>query len=138
MSAAVRRIRASELTDGPVTPGMQRRQAVATERMWAGLVHTEPGVFSAWHHHGEHESVIYVVTGGLRMESGIDGEDVFDALPGDFVFVPPFSVHREGNTTEKVASIVVSRQGRGEAVFNVDGPATVVSAGVPHEDLPAR
>jgi uncharacterized RmlC-like cupin family protein len=131
---AVRRIRASELTDGPVTRGMQRRQAVATERMWTGLVHTDPGVVSAWHHHGEYESVIYVVTGGLRMESGVDGADVFDARPGDFVFVPPFSVHREGNTTEKVASIVVTRQGCGEAVFNVDGPTASVSASAPHKD----
>jgi uncharacterized RmlC-like cupin family protein len=124
MSEGLRRIGASELSDGPPTPGMQRRQAVATGRLWSGVVHTQPGVFSAWHHHGDHESVIYVVTGGLRMESGIDGKDVFDALPGEFVFVPPHSVHREGNVTEKVATIVVTRQGVGESVFNVEGPTS--------------
>jgi uncharacterized RmlC-like cupin family protein len=122
MSEGLRRIRASELSDGPATPGMQRLQAVATGRLWSGVVHTEPGVFSAWHHHGDHESVIYVVSGGLRMESGIDGKDVFDALPGEFVYVPPRSVHREGNMTEEVATIVVTRQGVGGSVFNADSP----------------
>jgi uncharacterized RmlC-like cupin family protein len=106
---------------------MQRREAIVTDRTWSGLVHTEPGEFSGWHHHGEHESVIYVVTGGLRIEFGTNGDDVFDALPGEFVYVPPHSVHREGNMTDKVATIVVTRTGQGESVFNVDGPSGVSS-----------
>jgi uncharacterized RmlC-like cupin family protein len=118
----VRRIRANELSDGPVTPGMQRLEAFATDRLWSGLVHTEAGAFSAWHHHGDHESVIYVVSGGLRLESGAGGEDVVDAVPGEFIYIPPYTVHREGNTTPAVASIVVTRSGTGEAVVNVDGP----------------
>ena len=122
MPEPVRRIRANELRDGPVTQGMQRREAVATDRVWAGVVHTEPGAFSAWHHHGEHESVIYVAKGALRMESGPGGADVFDALPGEFVYVPPFNVHREGNTTTAVATLVVTRTGQGPSVVNVDGP----------------
>jgi uncharacterized RmlC-like cupin family protein len=122
MNGAVRRVRPSELSDGPATAGMQRREAVATGRMWSGLVHTDPGMVSAWHHHGEHESVIYVAKGALRMESGTGGRDVFNALPGEFVFVPPYAVHREGNTTNEVAILVVSRAGQGESVFNVDGP----------------
>jgi len=39
---------------------MLRTQADATDRMWAGIVHTEPGACSGWHHHGENESVINV------------------------------------------------------------------------------
>jgi uncharacterized RmlC-like cupin family protein len=122
MSERVRRVRPSELTDGPVTPGIQRRQAFETDGLWSGLVHTEAGAISAWHHHGPYESVIYVVAGGLRMESGAGGADVFDAQPGEFIYIPPYAVHREGNTTQTVASIVVTRSGTGEAVFNVDGP----------------
>ncbi len=129
MSDPVRRIRPSELSDGPVTPGMQRREAFATDRLWAGVVHTDAGAFSAWHHHGDNASVIYVVSGGLRMESGAGGLDVFDATPGEFIYVPPYTVHREGNTTERVASIVVTRTGAGESVFNVDGPDALVSSG---------
>ena len=118
----VRKISAGELSPGPSTPGMRRHQAVATGQVWAGVVHTDPGAFSGWHHHGEHESVIYVATGALRMESGKQGKDVFDAAPGDFVYVPPHSVHREGNTTDGVATLVVTRTGRGPSVVNVEGP----------------
>lgn len=123
MPEAVRRIRASELSAGPSTAGMVRTQAVATDRVWAGVVRTEPGAVSGWHHHGEHESVIYVAGGALRMESGEHGQDVFDAQPGDFVFVPPYCVHREGNTTDVVATLVVTRSGQGPSVVNVAGPA---------------
>ena len=118
----IHRIRAGELSDGPSTPGMLRSQAVATDRVWAGMVHTEPGAFSGWHHHGEHESVIYVATGALRMESGAHGQDVFDAQPGDFVYVPPHAVHRESNTTDIVATLIVTRSGQGPSVINVEGP----------------
>lgn len=122
MPEPIRRIRAGELSDGPSTPGMLRTQAVATGRVWAGMVRTDPGAVSGWHHHGEHESVIYVATGALRMESGAQGQDVFDAEPGDFVYVPPHAVHRESNTTDIVATLVVTRSGQGPSVINVEGP----------------
>jgi uncharacterized RmlC-like cupin family protein len=122
MPEGVRRIPADELSAGPSTPGIVRTQAVATDRVWAGVVRTEPGAVSGWHHHCEHESVIYVASGALRMESGEHGEDVFDAQPGDFVFVPPHCVHREGNATDVVAMLVVTRSGQGSSVVNVDGP----------------
>ena len=43
MSTGVRRIRPDERTAGPVTAGMIREEAVATEAMWAGLVRTARG-----------------------------------------------------------------------------------------------
>jgi uncharacterized RmlC-like cupin family protein len=101
---------------------MRREQAVSTERSWAGYVTTEAGMVSGWHHHGDYESHIYVLSGALRMESGPGGEVVVDAHPGDFVFVPPHTVHREGNPTSADATVIVVRAGRGEVVFNVDGP----------------
>ena len=39
-----------------------------------------------------------------------------------FVFVPPHTVHREGNPTSDQAALIVVRAGSGEPVFNVDGP----------------
>ena len=59
----------------------------------------------------------------MRVESGPGGKDVVDAHAGDFVFVPPHVVHREGNPTSDEGSVIVVRAGHGEAVFNVDGPA---------------
>jgi uncharacterized RmlC-like cupin family protein len=108
---------------GPSTPGMARQEAVATDRMWSGVARTEPGMVSGWHHHGEYETTIYVLTGSLRMEFGPDGSSMLEAGPGDFVYVPKGAVHRESNPSAEPADIVVVRAGRGESTINVDGPA---------------
>ncbi len=118
----VRLVRPEDRTVGPMTSGMHREEAVTAEGSWAGYVTTEAGMVSGWHHHGDYESHIYVMSGALRMESGPDGRDVVEARPGDFVFVPPHTVHREGNPTSTDSTIIVVRAGSGEAVFNVDGP----------------
>ena len=117
----VRLIRPEDRTAGQRTPGMRREQAVTTDRSWAGYVTTEAGMVSGWHHHGDYESDIYVMSGALRWSPGL-GTDVIDAKPGDFVFVPPHTVHREGNPTSAEAAVIVIRAGSGEAVVNVDGP----------------
>jgi uncharacterized RmlC-like cupin family protein len=118
----VRLIRPEDRSEGQPTPGMRREQSVSTERSWAGHVTTEAGAVSGWHHHGDYESHIYVVSGAFRVESGPGGQEVIDAQPGDFVFVPPHTVHREQNPSPADATVIVVRAGTGEAVFNVDGP----------------
>lgn len=117
------RITEQERRPGAPTPGMHREEAVATETTWAGFVRTDAGMISGWHHHAEYESVIYVLTGRLRMESGPGGVSVVEAGPGDFLFVPRGSIHREGNPTEVEGTAVVVRSGRGDPVVNVEGPA---------------
>jgi len=107
---------------GEGTPGMVREEAVASGQMWAGVARTDAGMVSGWHHHGEHDSVIYVVSGVLRMESGPGGTEVVEAHPGDFISVPPGAVHREGNPSNEEARIVVFRSGTGPVVVNVEGP----------------
>jgi uncharacterized RmlC-like cupin family protein len=102
---------------------MVREEAIVTEDMWAGLVRTEPNMASGWHHHGDYDTTVYVVTGVLRMESGLNGESVVEAVPGDFVFVPRGAIHREANPLDEEGRAVVIRVGHGPAVFNVDGPA---------------
>jgi uncharacterized RmlC-like cupin family protein len=109
-------------TEGPSTPGMDRQQAFASDGMWAGFVRTDAGMVSGWHHHGEYESVIYVLEGTLKLESGSGGADVVEAGPGDFVRVPKGVVHREGNPSAQPADIIVVRAGRGESTYNVAGP----------------
>ena len=111
-----------ERKSGPPTPGMDRQQAFATDNMWAGFVRTESGMTSGWHHHGEHESVIYVLAGSLKMEFGPSGSNTVEAGPGDFVYVPQGVVHRESDTSAEPADLIVVRAGRGESTFNVEGP----------------
>jgi uncharacterized RmlC-like cupin family protein len=123
MTGEVRLITPGERVEGAPTPGMTREEAVATDGMWAGFARTDAGMVSGWHHHGEYESTIYVLTGALRMEFGAGGSHVLDAAPGDFLYVAPHAIHREGNPTDEEAHLVVVRSGSGEPVFNVDGPA---------------
>ena len=123
-ASPVIRVAASERTTaGPVVPGMVREQAFATEGVWAGLARTAPGMDSGWHHHGDHESVIFILSGTLRMESGAGGSSVCDAGPGDFLYVPRGAIHRELNPGNEESRIVVARAGHGPTTANVDGPA---------------
>ena len=122
MDHGVKRIRPGERTEGYATPGMARETAIETDGMWAGFVRTAPGMTSGWHHHGDYESTIYVQTGALRMEFGLHGADTLDAGPGDFLYVAPRAIHREGNPTGEESHIIVVRSGSGPAVYNVDGP----------------
>lgn len=115
-------VTSGERTTGPPTPGMDRQQAFATDGMWAGYARTDAGMMSSWHHHGEYESAIYVLSGSLRMESGLGGSNTVDAVPGDFVYAPKGAVHRESNPSASPADIIVVRAGRGESTFSVDGP----------------
>ena len=119
----VRLIRAGERTEGAPTPGMIREEAIATDRLWAGYVRTEAGMVSGWHHHGDYESSIFVMTGALVMEFGPEGTERLEAGPGDFVYVAPRAVHREANPTDAESHVIVVRAGEGPPVINVDGPA---------------
>ena len=101
---------------------MQRRQAVVLEDVWSGLVHTEPGATSGWHHHGAHDTVAYVVSGVFLVETAageVRGE------PGDFVHVPAHTVHRETNPTAVRAEVVLFRRGTGPVVVDADPPSRV-------------
>jgi uncharacterized RmlC-like cupin family protein len=113
----------SDRRPGPQTPGMDRQQAFVTDGMWSGFVRTEPGMTSGWHHHGDYETVIYVITGAFRIEFGPGGSQTVEAVPGDFLYVPRDAVHRESNPTSVPADIIVVRSGTGESTYNVDGPA---------------
>lgn len=117
---------ADALQESDPTPGMTRRQATGTGTMWSGTVATEPGAVSGWHHHGAHESTIYVLRGSIRLEFGPGGATAIDAVAGDFVHVPAGAVHRESNPSAGTAHLVVVRCGQGEPTVNVDGPALAI------------
>ena len=117
-------IRPEDRVEGDATPGMMREQAVVTGDMWAGLVRTEPGMVSGWHHHGHYETSIYVISGLLRMESGPGGESIVEASSGDFLYVPREAIHREANPGDTESQIVVVRVGHGPTVINVRTPAS--------------
>jgi uncharacterized RmlC-like cupin family protein len=101
---------------------MRRRRAIEVPGLWSGAVHTQPGALSAWHHHGDHETSIYVVSGRMRLEFGPGGESAVEAGPGDFIHVPAHAIHRESNPGDVTSTAVISRAGTGAPTVNVDGP----------------
>ena len=70
------------------TPGMDRKAAinaarVGAQKIWAGTVNIHPNAKTGAHHHGELESVIYIVRGRARMRWGEHLEFIAEAGPGD-------------------------------------------------------
>jgi len=120
---AVTHVRPKERVEADPTSGVTRERAIETEGLWAGVALTEPRAVTGWHHHGDYQTSIYVVSGHFRLESGPGGEDVIDAAPGDFLHVPAGVIHRESNPGATESSIVVVRAGHGPPTVNVDGPA---------------
>ena len=118
-SDPVRKIAAGSLTPGQPTPGMLREEAFAVAGVWTGRALTEPGQSSGWHHHGEHDTVMYVVCGAIEVETA-DGE--VRGNPGDFLHVPPHTVHREHNPASERSEVVLLRHGTGPVVVNVEPP----------------
>ncbi|MEJ8279933.1 cupin domain-containing protein [Pseudonocardia spirodelae] len=83
--------------------GVSPQHTPAT-RIWFGRVSNEPGYRSLPHHHGEAETGGYVLKGTGRIWFGEDYTQWIEMTEGDFVFVPPFMPHVEGNmsTTEEL------------------------------------
>ena len=112
----------------PQTPGMMRAAAIThatagANKLWAGTVTIHPNAKTGAHHHGELESVIYVVQGRARMRWGEQLEYVAEAGPGDFIFVPPYVPHQEINALpDQPLSCVLVRSGQEPVVVNLDIP----------------
>jgi uncharacterized RmlC-like cupin family protein len=110
------------------TPGMLRAEGcggktVGAQSIWVGHVHMDQGVRSGPHHHGETESVIYVISGNARFRFGDRLEHTVEAQAGDFVFVPPYLVHQEINPDANTGiDMIVSRSSQENVVVNVDVP----------------
>jgi len=115
-------VRGTALSDTKQTQGMIRAVAFANNPIWVGSVEMEGGTVSGWHHHGNNDSYLYVVSGKARFEHGQEGQETVDATPGDYIFVPAHTIHREVNPGNERSEIVLFRIGGGEPVFNVSGP----------------
>jgi uncharacterized RmlC-like cupin family protein len=84
------------------TPGSERYAAIApslgiASALWGGLFEVKPGAKTGIHHHGEQETVAYVLSGVCEVRWGESGEFIARAHAGDFVRVPPYLLHMEIN-----------------------------------------
>jgi uncharacterized RmlC-like cupin family protein len=123
----IRVVHGNELdVNTPQTPGMNRAAAITAARagaqkLWAGTVTIHADAKTGAHHHGDLESIIYVVRGRARMRWGDALEWTAEAGPGDFIFVPPFVPHQEINASpDEPLECVLVRSGQDPIVVNLD------------------
>ncbi|GAC1417306.1 MAG: hypothetical protein NVSMB62_07880 [Acidobacteriaceae bacterium] len=86
------------------TPGSQRMAAISAEsgidsRMWAGTFLVEPGASTGIHHHGDQETIAFVLEGEALVRWGERGEQTETVRAGDFLHVPAWLVHQERNVS---------------------------------------
>jgi len=110
----------------PQTPGMQRMAAISRELagsqgIWGGVTVVAPNTGSGIHHHGEIETIIYVVSGHGKMRWGDRMEFEQEVEPGDFIYVPPFVPHQEINPSPDTPSRwVIVRNSQEPVVVNLE------------------
>jgi uncharacterized RmlC-like cupin family protein len=87
------------------TPGSARLAAVAPQLgidsvLWGGLFEVQPGARTGIHHHGEQQTIAYVLSGVCEVRWGSRGECAATAKAGDFIHVPAFLPHMEINPSD--------------------------------------
>jgi uncharacterized RmlC-like cupin family protein len=118
--------RGNELVLAPgQTAAAHRYSGVAVENtevegLWFGRVHTGAGESSGAHHHGEAETGGYVLQGRAFIRTGPRYEEVVYLEPGDFVYVPPFVPHIEGNASRTQELIWLTTRTPDNIVVNLE------------------
>jgi uncharacterized RmlC-like cupin family protein len=88
--------------DTAQTPGSVRLAAIAPQlgiesALWGGFFEVAPGARTGIHHHGEQQTIAYVLSGVCEVRWGAKGEYAARAKAGDFIHVPAFLPHMEIN-----------------------------------------
>jgi uncharacterized RmlC-like cupin family protein len=122
----VRVVGPDELDDNtPQTPGLYREVAFDgrnpdARALSAFLSTVRPGAATGAHHHGEQETILYVLEGTARYRWGERLEHVVEAGPGSFVFIPAHIIHQEINASvDTPTTWVVVRSGKDPIVVNL-------------------
>jgi len=103
MNSTIKVVRPSQFSAATAqTSGSQRVAAVASELgigsgMWGGLFEVAPGARTGIHHHGEQETIVYVLEGESLVRWGERGEQSATVAAGDFLHVPAWLIHQEIN-----------------------------------------
>lgn len=117
--------RANEL---PLAPGQtqnaRRYSGVSVENtevegLWYGRVHTAVGEISDAHHHGEAETGGFILKGRGFIRFGERYEEVVYMEEGDFVYVPPFVPHIEGNASKSEELVWLTTRNPDNIVVNL-------------------
>jgi uncharacterized RmlC-like cupin family protein len=99
-------VRPTELSsETQQTSGSLRMSAIAAmhgivSSLWAGIFVVEPSGKTGIHHHGEQDTVVYVLEGEAYVRWGNCGEHSVTVRAGDFLHVPSWLPHQELNPSK--------------------------------------
>jgi len=105
--SAIRVVRPAELSsETQQTSGSLRMSAIAAmngivSSLWAGIFVVEPSAKTGIHHHGEQDTVVYVLEGEACVRWGNFGEHSVAVGAGDFLHVPSWLPHQELNPSKE-------------------------------------
>ena len=93
-------------TETQQTSGSLRMSAIAAMQgiissLWGGIFVVEPSAETGIHHHGEQDTVAYVLEGEATVRWGDSGEHSATVEAGDFLHVPAWLPHQELNPSKE-------------------------------------
>jgi uncharacterized RmlC-like cupin family protein len=107
-------------TNTPQANGLDRAAAVTfaragAQKLWAGTAKIQPGANTGAHHHGDLETVVYMLRGRARMRWGEALEFAAEAGSGDFIYIPMSRTRKSTppqmrNWTSPLSAAVVRRR----------------------------
>ncbi len=111
-----------EINSGSMTRLAGVSQALGgAEGIHLAIATIPPGCASSPHYHVNCESAIYVSKGKGRFLTGVHLEKTLDISAGDFIYVPPDSVHQPVNDSlSETMELIVARNAPVEIVVEFD------------------
>ena len=111
-----------EINSGSMTRLAGVSQALGgAEGIHLAIATIPPGCASSPHYHVNCESAIYVSKGQGRFLTGVHLEKSLDISAGDFIYVPPDSVHQPVNDSlSEMMELIVARNAPVEIVVEFD------------------
>ena len=115
----VRSIAPQQRTTLPAPAGASfvREQILAEGKLWVGVVTTQPGAASPWHHHGDHQTYAYVLEGEATVE--VADRRIRAEADGSLHVIPAGLPHRELNEGSTPNKILIIRIGEGPTVVPI-------------------
>ena len=119
-----------EVSSGSMTRLAGVSKALAgTEGIHLAIATIPPACAASPHYHVNCESAIYVVKGRGRFLSGERLQNADEIGPGDFIYVPPNSVHQPVNdSVSEPMELIVARNAPVEIVVEYDPEPVEASA----------
>jgi uncharacterized RmlC-like cupin family protein len=112
--AAIHVVSPAEFDSGTAqTPGSERRAAIApalgvASTIWGGLFEVTPGSQTGIHHHGEQETIAYVLSGICEIRWGAKGE--YAARAGRRLHPCPRLSAAHGNQSFETGTVSMGRR----------------------------